>query len=92
MGSRGRPRLVDPARVLELRRAPERYTWAQIAEKLGVSVDTVVRAYRIITAAPSADRGGDISTDGPNGSNGTCRNLETEALAQSDFVPPDPAV
>ncbi len=42
----GRPRLaIDPQAVVDLRRAPERWTWEQIAGKLGVSSDTVMRAW-----------------------------------------------
>lgn len=47
VGKRGRPRsLVTLEQVAELRRAPERWTWMQIAERLGVSSDTAEKRYR----------------------------------------------
>lgn len=42
----GRRSMIDPARVIALRRDPERYTWKQIAEMLEVSEDTAMRAFK----------------------------------------------
>lgn len=43
----GRPRLaIDPQAVVDLRRAPERWTWEQIAGKLGISSKSAERLFR----------------------------------------------
>lgn len=42
----GRPRLtIDPQAVADLRRAPERWTWEQIAGKLGVGRTACIKAW-----------------------------------------------
>ena len=47
MGNKaGRPRVIDPEQVAALRRAPERFTWKEIAVKLGVSESSVIRVFR----------------------------------------------
>lgn len=42
----GRPATTDAARVIALREDPQRYTWRQIAEMMGVSQGTAIRVYR----------------------------------------------
>ncbi len=50
----GRPRLaIAPQAVVDLRRAPERWTWEQIAGKLGASRTAVIALYRQAAALSS---------------------------------------
>jgi hypothetical protein len=43
---RGRPVSIDAEIVAALRRDPERFTWKQIADKIGISESSAIRVYQ----------------------------------------------